>query len=676
MNALLSHVTGRLIVALQEYILGGRYAGDLWEDSPTEIIHRVQMCIRVKETYMGCYRQMNEKLKSLPRGDCSCVDEHVVFQRLDLFNRRLSKLAELFLTISQFSVLEKSKIEGIEGILKDFKSLVFNFKMKQKDLLDFRKNKFDRDLVEFNVRINELEDNMLSFIDKSFESVSAKGIKASLALLDRFRAVFTRENLGIKLDEVYQSIYSAYGGELERTLELYEQQKENPPIPRHIPIVAGNIMWARLLLDRIEAPMLIFEKDFQVLNSKDKKVVKLYNRIVRTLVAFEYLWIEAWSKSIDAARAPLHATLLVRNPKDDQMYVNLDKEIFTLIREAKTLERMDIDIPEPAKILLLQEEKYKEYYGELQAIVDSYEEIVEEVIPVTAMLLQPHFVDIEQKIRPGMVTLCWTSMNIRSYIQHVSESLAALKQLVVSINDVVENRIELHLRAMSRCSFANFSGDSAQFDGENLARQIEDHVSSNVIPDFQSRVIEVHKAVQDLVDMVRARDLHQSIEPLSEEAIANFLDHYQYFLRQVILHATMRALNNVKECLFCYNHPLFSASVEIQRGKLVLHPDLPEIQQCVNGAVKAILSVSDSIEDYGHFEDEMDDESEERQPTVFDYVSRDLDVVRLVLLLSGSVKAAKADTEAHLASFDFESLWTADKDAEYAAFEESKPRCV
>ena len=37
--------------------------------------------------------------------------------------------------------------------------------------------------------------------------------------------------------------------------KLYERHKQAPPLPRDAPPVAGNIMWARQLLRRIEVPM-------------------------------------------------------------------------------------------------------------------------------------------------------------------------------------------------------------------------------------------------------------------------------------------------------------------------------------------------------------------------------------------------------------------------------------
>ena len=44
---------------------------------------------------------------------------------------------------------------------------------------------------------------------------------------------------------------------------------------------------------------------------------------------------------------------MIRHPDNNKVYVNFDSEILTLIREAKCLSRIGIDIPESAKIVLL-----------------------------------------------------------------------------------------------------------------------------------------------------------------------------------------------------------------------------------------------------------------------------------------------------------------------------------
>ena len=48
-------------------------------------------------------------------------------------------------------------------------------------------------------------------------------------------------------------------------------------------------------------------------------------------------------------------------------------ELLQLIREARYPDRMGIEIPESAKIVLFQEEKLKSYYNELSWASSEYE---------------------------------------------------------------------------------------------------------------------------------------------------------------------------------------------------------------------------------------------------------------------------------------------------------------
>ena len=109
-------------------------------------------------------------------------------------------------------------------------------------------------------------------------------------------------------------------------------------------------------------------------------------------------WRTKWSDEVDKAKAGLQATLLVTNPKPEdsrnKLYVNFDSDILTLIREAKCLSRLGADIPNTAKIVLLQEEKFKMYKNELQYIITEYNRIHGKIRPNVEMLLSPHKEDL------------------------------------------------------------------------------------------------------------------------------------------------------------------------------------------------------------------------------------------------------------------------------------------
>ena len=55
--------------------------------------------------------------------------------------------------------------------------------------------------------------------------------------------------------------------------------------------------------------------------TESKKVIRLFNRVARTLIEFETLWYKAWCNSIHASKDGLQATLLVRHPENRGQYV-------------------------------------------------------------------------------------------------------------------------------------------------------------------------------------------------------------------------------------------------------------------------------------------------------------------------------------------------------------------
>ena len=138
---------------------------------------------------------------------------------------------------------------------------------------------------------------------------------------------------------------------------------------------------------------------------ESKKIIKMYNRVAKTLVAFEYVWYEAWVKSIDTSRAGLNATLIVRHPENNRLLVNFDPELLQLIREAKCLQRLGLQIPESARMVMLQETKYKQYYQQISHLLKRYEAIEEAINPTLAHVLEPHLRDLQLRLRPGMVRL-------------------------------------------------------------------------------------------------------------------------------------------------------------------------------------------------------------------------------------------------------------------------------
>ena len=138
------------------------------------------------------------------------------------------------------------------------------------------------------------------------------------------------------------------------------------------------------------------------------------------------------------------------------------------------------------------------YNNELQYVLREYERIVSKIRPNTKSLLVPHLEDLEYKLRPGMVTLTWTSMNIDGYLHHVHQGLAKLEQLIININDIMENRIENNLKSLSKQVLVDLPQSAKTFTLDEFVEMQEEWIRE-VAMQLKSKNFEVEGAVEDLI---------------------------------------------------------------------------------------------------------------------------------------------------------------------------------
>lgn len=154
---MLAKIVDQLVIRCKENIKGGR-GNDLWQEEPKLLIKRLDAGIKLNECYQEQYRLTKQKLEQAPNGRQFDFNEMQMFEKFDLFCRRLIKLIDMFSTIDQFfTMLYENKLEGMEPLVHKFMQIKKDFCARNHDLLDYHNNKFDRDYVEFNVRISDLE---------------------------------------------------------------------------------------------------------------------------------------------------------------------------------------------------------------------------------------------------------------------------------------------------------------------------------------------------------------------------------------------------------------------------------------------------------------------------------------------------------------------------------------
>eukprot|EP00230_Micromonas_polaris_P000498 CAMPEP_0119208236 /NCGR_PEP_ID=MMETSP1327-20130426/486_1 /TAXON_ID=38833 /ORGANISM="Micromonas pusilla, Strain RCC2306" /LENGTH=4554 /DNA_ID=CAMNT_0007204705 /DNA_START=159 /DNA_END=13823 /DNA_ORIENTATION=- len=694
MTRLFSKITNKMIVACRDMLnLNGTAV--LWNQDKTALLANLALVIKTKNKYRAEFLSVKNGLKSNPTTRQFDFDEESCFGKFDLFAKRLAKLVDMFSTIEQFRELGlHTAIDGMQPVIKKFFAVVEEMKRKPYDLLSYTANAYDRDFLEFNVQTHDLETKLQEFIDMSFSNITST--EQALNLLRQFQSALKRESLAKDLNDKYAVIFQNYALDLDAVQKIYEKNKHGPALPRNAPPVAGDVMWSRQLLRRIEIPMRKFASNEAIMRTKEsKRTVKTYNTVAKALVAFETLWLNAWKKSIEDSKAGLQATLIVRHPETGHLLVNFDKEIMQLMRETKYLQRLGVDVPESAKMVLLQEDKFKGYYNQLSYALREYDRVLATCAPVCKEMLGPHLLDLQNALTPGMYSLTWTSMNIDGYLNRVHDRLGKVEELIQKSNDILENRVEANLKAVAKTMLLNLPKDRSFTYEEFVATQTK-FINAQT-KGVEVRNVEIERGVLDLCELVRTTPRENQLdEVLPQSVVDAFTKHYARFMYQSILTCTRTSFLAMRTRLgsrssggFLYiERPIFGVDVELQIPRVTMNPSLDDIQDAINVVAKKMLKASEKLHMWGLGTEDTTGGGNSPSKAAntappnngnypsnfYHWIASDKEIVKSVLLLTGSIEGTKAQIVEYVHGFKrFDFLYLSDLQQKYAEFMATEP---
>ncbi len=160
MTTLFTKLSNQMVTSCKNSIMRpdkGGPALKLWDQPIPSLLERLRMVLKLHDTYQGLYRATKEKLAAQPKGKQFDLNESAIFGKFDMLCKRVQKLHDMFTTVHQFTSLSLHQVEGMEGLIQRFFDILADLKRKPYDMLDFTKNAFDRDYLEYNVNIAELE---------------------------------------------------------------------------------------------------------------------------------------------------------------------------------------------------------------------------------------------------------------------------------------------------------------------------------------------------------------------------------------------------------------------------------------------------------------------------------------------------------------------------------------
>lgn len=162
MTSLFLKVTNQMITACKSYV-SNRGTQTIWTQVQSDLIKKLKDCIKLNVEYQSCFQRTKEKIAQTPGERPFEISETYIFGKFDMFAVRCKKIIDIFDTISVYSKLQESKIEGIEMLAAKFTGIVTSFKKKTYDFLDQRKIDFDNDYDDFKKSIQDLNVIKLKF---------------------------------------------------------------------------------------------------------------------------------------------------------------------------------------------------------------------------------------------------------------------------------------------------------------------------------------------------------------------------------------------------------------------------------------------------------------------------------------------------------------------------------
>ncbi|XP_078069648.1 dynein axonemal heavy chain 8-like [Mustelus asterias] len=456
MTSLFIKVTNQMVTACKEYITEDGSIR-VWDQDSEVIIRKVEECKKLLAEYRTYFQNTKKHTTETVRDTPFDVSEMYIFGKLDVFCKRLAKITEMVEATKTFSVLKNSTIEGIEILAIKYQNIYLNLKKSHYDILDPRKKEFNSDYAVFMKQISDLENLLDDFMSSCFSKMISS--RHALQLLQRFQKLGI-PSLESEIEITIERILQHYVGELMGIRKHYQMCKENPPLARNMPPIAGKILWVRQLFRRIFEPIDYFYKNSDILKSPQGiSIVRMYNKVAYVLVKFEVMHHKAWTKEISTMQYFLHATLLIRDTDTGQMHSNFDHRIVEVLREAKCMLKMGLEIPDIGKCLLKSENALKSNHDLLESVLQSFESVRHGIPSEYVTLITPKIKKIESVLRQGVASLNWSSITLDQFFFDVDAAIHELTSLLKTITDLREMHIDLVLEEIARKIIINLPED-------------------------------------------------------------------------------------------------------------------------------------------------------------------------------------------------------------------------
>lgn len=435
-SSFFSKISNQVIIASKNYLTNNRKI-IIWNESMSVLVQKINECLQMQETYRINFDKLFEAMEASNEFKFE-YSESFLFNRLNAFNDRLTKICTILETCLRYQVLEQHNIGDMEQFSSSIERAFQRVSSRPYDPLSFRTNEFEKDLCIFQRQLTEVEIGIENFVIDYVKDIPTT-LQRILALkrFDRLQLPT------VKIIDRYIDLARMLWNEIEDVKDKYNEERASPPIQRGVPPCVGRIMWARSLRKRIQEPLQFLLKYDCVFGHKiTQRCIKMYNFLTPIFLEYEATTHKAWYDYVDQVRKKLELPILRKNPETNRYELNLKPYILQAIKESEWMWKAGLQVPKVPGILTVCKDQVLDSYNIIKELLRRNDEVRLSIYPCFLPLMKIHLIKLERIFAPALTQITWLTFNINEYFIEISRVLDPIEEFVKDISDMNDSQIE------------------------------------------------------------------------------------------------------------------------------------------------------------------------------------------------------------------------------------------
>ncbi|XP_035641685.1 dynein axonemal heavy chain 10 [Oncorhynchus keta] len=572
---------------------------------------------QVLDQWKACYFEVRARIETSGRDPRWEFDRKKLFEKTDYMASICQDLYKILQILEEFYNIFGPELKAVTGdpkriddVLRWVDSLVVPIEELSFDPFNIRKmGSWKMVMQDFKAKVQAIEGEAINFIDQSFKTL--RSASAAFDMLLKFKHIRSREAINNQMMMKFNDILAQYCKEVDIINGIFVKCKDNPPLNKNQPPVAGAIYWERSLFHHIKHTIIRFLEVTDMLESEPGKAAKAkYLEVGIRMKEYEQKKYERWRDETEQSLPLLmKRTLLVmvnssgvvtgEQPPLDmtgpatehdmergvRYMMNFAPELKEIISETKYLEQLGYSVPELARNVALQEDKFLRYVDGLKNLVNRYHSLMDCLNDAEFFLLAEQIQELRRVMRSGYKRLNWNALGISEFINRGTQAASKFESLVNQIQKN-ERDVDAKLQSIETANLFKFPAPDKSDDLPGV------------------------KEFCELIERERAKDLnllsrkYTAIGPLLTKMESLIMQtnsgkakrmgqYYTYWERKVFDSLTKMVLRNIHtfNMAMMGNTPLFQIETILSAPEIVLHPKNSEvyklIMQCVRDCVES-----------------------------------------------------------------------------------------